>query len=262
MIKPKRSLGQNFLTDKNIIEQIINLVDIENKIILEIGPGTGNLTSFLLKKKPKKFFVIEKDNELSLLLEKKFNDKITVINDDILNCNEESISKEKLIVFGNLPYNISTEILCKWIVNLNNDKIWFTHLILMFQKEVADRIISNFNSSNYGRLSILANWKLDIKKIIDVKPSSFYPKPKVDSSLLFFSPKKKFFKIKNAKNLEMITKIFFNHRRKMIKKPYNQLFPGNTDITTKLNINLNLRPQNLNFETYYELANEYEKLRG
>ena len=262
MIKPKRSLGQNFLTDKNIIEQIINLVDIENKIILEIGPGTGNLTSFLLKKKPKKFFVIEKDNELSLLLEKKFNDKITVINDDILNCNEESISKEKLIVFGNLPYNISTEILCKWIVNLNNDKIWFTHLILMFQKEVADRIISSFNSSNYGRLSILANWKLDIKKIIDIKPSSFYPKPKVDSSLLFFSPKKKFFKIKNAKNLEMITKIFFNHRRKMIKKPYNQLFPGNTDITTKLNINLNLRPQNLNFETYYELANEYEKLRG
>ena len=262
MIKPKRSLGQNFLTDKNIIEQIINLVDIENKIILEIGPGTGNLTSFLLKKKPKKFFVIEKDNELSLLLEKKFNDKITVINDDILNCNEESISKEKLIVFGNLPYNISTEILCKWIVNLNNDKIWFTHLILMFQKEVADRIISSFNSSNYGRLSILANWKLDIKKIIDVKPSSFYPKPKVDSSLLFFSPKKKFFKIKNAKNLEMITKIFFNHRRKMIKKPYNQLFPGNTDITTKLNINLNLRPQNLNFETYYELVNEYEKLRG
>ena len=262
MIKPKKSLGQNFLTDKNIIEQIINLVDIENKIILEIGPGTGNLTSFLLKKKPKKFFVIEKDNELSLLLEKKFNDKITVINDDILNCNEESISKEKLIVFGNLPYNISTEILCKWIVNLNNDKIWFTHLILMFQKEVADRIISSFNSSNYGRLSILANWKLDIKKIIDIKPSSFYPKPKVDSSLLFFSPKKKFFKIKNAKNLEMITKIFFNHRRKMIKKPYNQLFPGNTDITTKLNINLNLRPQNLNFETYYELANEYEKLRG
>ena len=262
MIKPKKSLGQNFLTDKNIIEQIINLVDIENKIILEIGPGTGNLTSFLLKKKPKKFFVIEKDNELSSLLKKKFNDKITVINDDILNCNEESISKEKLIVFGNLPYNISTEILCKWIVNLNNDKIWFTHLILMFQKEVADRIISNFNSSNYGRLSILANWKLDIKKIIDIKPSSFYPKPKIDSTLLFFSPKKKFFKIKNAKNLEKITKIFFNHRRKMIKKPYNQLFPGNTDITTKLNINLNLRPQNLNFETYYELANEYEKLRG
>ena len=172
MIKPKKSLGQNFLTDKNIIEQIINLVDIENKIILEIGPGTGNLTSFLLKKKPKKFFVIEKDNDLSSLLEKKFNDKITVINDDILNYNEESISKEKLIVFGNLPYNISTEILCKWIVNLNNDKIWFTHLILMFQKEVADRIISNFNSSNYGRLSILANWKLDIKKIKKKRPQS------------------------------------------------------------------------------------------
>jgi 16S rRNA (adenine1518-N6/adenine1519-N6)-dimethyltransferase len=97
----------------------------------------------------------------------------------------------------------------------------------MFQKEVADRIISKYNSSNYGRLSILANWKLDIKKIIDIKPNSFYPKPKVDSSLLFFSPKKNFLKIKNPNNLEKITRIFFNHRRKMIKKPFNQIISKN-----------------------------------
>jgi len=132
----------------------------------------------------------------------------------------------------------------------------------MFQKEVADRIISDFNSKSYGRLSILANWKLDIEKICDVKPSSFFPKPKIDSSVLFFKPKKKFFSLNNASNLEKITRIFFMHRRKMIKKPYNQLFNGDKKIIDKLKIDLNLRPQNLDFETYYKLTNEYEKLRS
>ena len=262
MIKPKRSLGQNFLTDKNIIEQIINLVDIENKIILEIGPGTGNLTSFLLKKKPKKFFVIEKDNDLVFVLNKKFGDKIDIINDDILKFNENSLYDQPLLVFGNLPYNISTEILCKWILNSNNQNLWFSNLILMFQKEVADRIISKYNSSSYGRLSVLANWKLNIKKIIDIKPNSFSPKPKVESTLLFFSPKKNFLKLKNPYNLEKITRIFFNHRRKMIKKPFNQLFTKNSDVLNRLNIDLSLRPQNLNFETYYKITKEYEKLRS
>ena len=262
MIKAKKSLGQNFLVDPNIINKITNITNIENKSILEVGPGTGNLTSALLKKKPKKFYVIEKDNNLSLLLGKQFKNSLSIINDDILSLDENKICKDELIVFGNLPYNISTEILCKWILNLNDEKIWFKNLILMFQKEVANRIISKFNKSSYGRLSIIANWKLDIKKIIDIKPSAFSPMPKVDSSLLFFTPKKKFFKIKNPKNLEKITRIFFSHRRKMIKKPFNQLFFGNTNLLDQLNLNLNLRPQNLNFETYYRLTSEYEKLRG
>ncbi|MBD1174271.1 ribosomal RNA small subunit methyltransferase A [Pelagibacterales bacterium SAG-MED01] len=262
MIKAKKSLGQNFLIDENVINTITDVLDIKDKSILEVGPGTGNLTSSLLKKKPKKFYVIEKDNELSLSLEKKFNNKITIINNDILKFNENSLCDEQLIVFGNLPYNISTEILCKWILNLDNKKIWFSNLILMFQKEVAERIISKYNSSNYGRLTILANWKLEIRKIIDINSNSFSPKPKIDSSLLFFSPKKKFFQLKNVNNLEKITRIFFNHRRKMIKKPFNQIFPGNTKILNKLNIDLNLRPQNLDFDTYYKLTDEYEKLRS
>ena len=164
MIKAKKSLGQNFLIDKNIIKKITDIIDIENKWVLEVGPGTGALTSSILKKKPKKIFVIEKDNDLVLILNNEFKNKITIINDDILKINENSICDEKLIVFGNLPYNISTEILCKWILNINHEKIWFSNLILMFQKEVANRIISEYNTANYGRLSILANWKLEIKK--------------------------------------------------------------------------------------------------
>ena len=153
MIKAKKSLGQNFLIDQNIINKITNLIEIRNKCILEVGPGTGNLTSSILKKNPKKVYVVEKDNNLALRLNKEFENQIIIINDDILKINEKLICNQELIVFGNLPYNISTEILCKWILNLDNKKIWFTNLILMFQKEVADRIISKYNNSNYGRLS-------------------------------------------------------------------------------------------------------------
>ncbi|MDC0895634.1 16S rRNA (adenine(1518)-N(6)/adenine(1519)-N(6))-dimethyltransferase RsmA [Candidatus Pelagibacter sp.] len=259
MIIAKKSLGQNFLTDRNVLEKIVNVADIKNKIILEVGPGTGNLTSFILKRKPKKVFVIEKDEDLARNLNENFGEQLTIINDDILNIDENSLFNEKVLVFGNLPYNISTEILSKWIINLK-DNFWFDHLILMFQKEVAERIISNFNKSTYGRLSILANWKLDINKICDIKPNSFSPKPKIDSSLLIFTPKKNFFKIKDPKNLEKVTRIFFSQRRKMLKKPFNQLFNGDSKISDKLKIDLNLRPQNLDFDTYYKLTSEFEKL--
>ncbi len=261
MIKAKKSLGQNFLIDNDILEKIVSTTNIENKTIIEIGPGTGNLTECILKKNPKKVIAIEKDNELANILKKRFKNKLDIINDDILQINETKLSKEKVIVFGNLPYNISTEILIKWIINIEN-VFWFENLTLMFQKEVGDRIISSFNNSKYGRLSILSNWKLEISKICDIKPSSFFPKPKIESSLLFFTPKKNYHKFKDPKNLEKITRIFFNNRRKMIKKPFNQIFNGNLKILEKLKINLNLRPQNLNFETYYKLTEEYENLQS
>jgi len=261
LIRAKKSLGQNFLIDRDILEKIVNIIIIKNKTILEVGPGTGNLTSFILKKNPKKIFVIEKDDQLANNLSETFKDKLTIINDDVLNIDENLLFKEKVIVLGNLPYNISTEILSKWIINLKENS-WFDHLILMFQKEVADRIIAKFNTSSYGRLSILSNWKLNIEKIFDIKPESFSPRPKIDSSLLLFSPKKNFFKIKDPKNLEKVTRIFFNQRRKMIKKPFNQLFNGDQKILDELKINLNLRPQNLDFDTYYQLTSLYENLRS
>jgi len=261
LIKAKKSLGQNFLIDKNILEKIINSTNISNKTILEIGPGTGNLTSYILKKNPKKIFVIEKDNELSINLEKKFNSQITIINEDVLKIDETKLFKEGVTVFGNLPYNISTEILTKWILNLK-DNFWFECLVLMFQKEVADRIIAKFDTSNYGRLSIICNWKLNIKKICDIKPEAFFPKPKIESSLLLFYPKKNFIKFKDPNNLEKLTRVFFNQRRKMLKKPFNQLFNGDQKVLDKLKLNLKLRPQNLSLETYYKLATEYEKLRN
>jgi 16S rRNA (adenine1518-N6/adenine1519-N6)-dimethyltransferase len=260
-IKAKKSLGQNFLIDRDVLETIVSISDITNKEVLEIGPGSGNLTTYILKQKPKKLFVVEKDDDLAILLKEKFGTEIEIINDDILKVSEGNISEQKLSVFGNLPYNISTEILSKWILNIGAN-FWFESLVLMFQKEVADRIISEFNNSKYGRLSILSSWKLNIKKILDIKPQSFSPRPKIDSSLLLFTPKENFFKLKNPKNLEKITRIFFSQRRKMLKKPFNQVFTNGKEVAEKFGIDLNLRPQNLEPETYFKLVKEYEDLRG
>src|SRR5210317_503135 len=261
MIRSKKSLGQNFLIDKNIIDKITNTVSIQGNEILEVGPGTGNLTREILKNNPSKMYLIEKDTFLAENLKDVIDERVKIFNEDILKFNENLLSKNKIIVFGNLPYNISTEILSTWITKLKND-YWFSDLILMFQKEVADRIIAKFNTSAYGRLAILANWRLNINKICDISPESFSPKPKIQSSLIHFTPKKKFVEIKNPLNLEKITRIFFSHRRKMLKKPFNLIFNGNISLLEKLNIDLNLRPQNLDFDTYYKLTMEYEKLRS
>ena len=185
MNRAKKSLGQNFLIDKNIINRIIQTVPITNNEILEVGPGTGNLTREILNNNPSKLYLIEKDTFLVESLKEIIDERVKIFNEDILKFDENSLSKNKILVFGNLPYNISTEILSTWITNLKNE-YWFSDLILMFQKEVADRIIAKSNTSAYGRLSILSHWKLNIEKVYDIKPESFSPRPKIDSSLLLF----------------------------------------------------------------------------
>ncbi len=259
-IFPKKSLGQNFLTDINIINKIINIGDITKKDdILEVGPGTGNLTKEIINKKPKKIFLIEKDRLLYNNLKKKFKNKINIYNEDIIKTNEINLSNKKLTVFGNLPYNISTQILVKWILNCNSN-FWYKKLILMFQKDVAERITAKTNTKNYGRLSIISNWKLNITKHFDVSRNCFYPKPRVESSVLSFVPETKHVKFQNAKSLEVVTRVFFSQKRKMINKPIKQLFNNNNEILKKLKINLNLRPQNLSKEIYFDITKEYENL--
>ena len=261
-IKAKKSLGQNFLTDKNIIKLIVDIGNItKNDEILEVGPGTGNLTELIIKKNPKKIYAIEKDYNLVEFLNKKFEKKVKIINKDILDFKINNISNEKLIIFGNLPYNISTQILTQWIVD-EEQFCSLKKLILMFQKEVASRIIAKPNSKNYGRLSIISNWRLNIKKEFDINPNSFFPKPKVDSTLLSFFPKKNFFNIKKPTNLEKITRIFFNQRRKMIKNPLRQIFKNPEKISEKLKLNINLRPQNLSPKNYFDITKEYENLNN
>ncbi len=259
-ISPKKSLGQNFLKDKKIINQIVSFGEIgENDTIIEVGPGTGNLTEEILKKKPKNLIVVEKDKNLIEILRNKFGDKIEIINEDILKFSHNKYINGKIIIFGNLPYNISTQILIKWI-RIEKLENFCKKFILLFQKEVADRIIADDNSKNYGRLSILSSWKLNIKKIIDIKPYSFYPSPKVESSLLILEPKKNYYILENSKNLEHITNIFFNQRRKMIRRPMKVIFKNFEEMAKTLSLDLTLRPQNLSKLTYYKICSYYEKL--
>lgn len=260
---PKKSLGQNFLIDKNIIKKIINIPNsINNKIILEIGPGNGNLTSEILNKKPKKIIAIEKDKNLSDLLKEKFNNekKINIINSDILDIIKNDKLNKNIIIFGNLPYNISTQILASLITY----KKWppeYSSLIFMFQKEVANRILAKKNSKEFGRLAILCNWRLEIKKHFDISYNCFYPKPKVLSTVLSFVPKKNIkYKIKNPKNLETVTRVLFSSRRKMINKSLIKLFHKNTSLIKDLNLDRSCRPGELSCEMFYKIAMKYEEL--
>ena len=257
---PKKSLGQNFLKNQDILSHIVKCGNISKKdIIIEIGPGTGNLTEKILEKEPEKFIVIEKDKKLSELLHKKFRGKIEIINEDILNCFNNFVFKKKVKVFGNLPYNISTKILISFL-KISNLKDKFEKFIFVFQKEVADRILAKENSKNYGRLSILTSLKMNSSKIIDIDPKYFFPKPKVWSSLVSLSPRLDFEEIKSNYHLDHITNIFFSQRRKMIKKPMKKLFIKFEKVAKDLDLDLNLRPQNLSKNQYLEICKIYDVL--
>jgi len=263
--RPKKSLGQNFLIDKNIINKITKIIDINDKsTILEIGAGSGNLTESISKMFPKKIFAVEKDKKLAFMLKKKFGNhkNIKIINQDIFNIIEKKSFGDKIIVFGNLPYNISTQILASFIM-LQKWPPWYDVLIFMFQKEVADRIIAKSNTKEFGRLSILSNWRLTIKKHFDISKNCFFPKPKINSTLLSFTPKKvNHFNLKNPKNLEIITRTLFSNRRKMINKNFNKLFKRKISLIKGIDIDLSKRPEELSNEVFYKIATQYEKLFG
>ena len=255
----KKSLGQNFLIDKNIINKIINLTDIKNKNIIEIGPGLGAITYEIIKKKPKSLILIEKDDKFYEKLKVEFlkNKSIELFNQDILKFNLEKKIKPNSVIFGNLPYNISSQILVK-ILRFNKWPPNFTDIIFMFQKELGNKIIGNFKSNNYGRLSILTNYRLKILNKFLISNNCFSPKPKISSIILHFKPKKKFNKIKNLKNLEKVTNILFSNKRKMINKNVKKLF--NEKNLGKISfLNLNLRPEEIRPEIYYKLTEILEK---
>ena len=254
-VKAKKSLGQNFLIDKNILKKIVDVGNINsNDKVLEIGPGTGNLTEYIVKANPKTIIIVEKDFNLTKLLKNKFKKKVKIINDDILKLSEDFYN-EKFIIYGNLPYNISTQILAFWCLS---KKIKFKKLILMFQKEVADRIVAKVNTKNYSRITILSNWKFYIKKLFDINPECFSPRPKIKSSLLEFTPKKNIVDIKYPKNIEKITNIFFSQRRKMVKKNFMKLFKNFDEVSKLVNIRLTDRPQNIPIEKFLEIIKIFE----
>jgi 16S rRNA (adenine1518-N6/adenine1519-N6)-dimethyltransferase len=255
----KKSLGQNFLIDKNIIKKIINIIDIGNKNIIEIGSGKGALTNEIIKKKPKSLSIIEKDFNLSKELNLKYkNNKIVKIyNIDVLKLNIEKLCRKNSIIFGNLPYNISSQILVK-ILKFKKWPPKFTDLILMFQKELGEKILGKFPSTNYGRLSILTSYRLKILRKFLVSPNCFLPKPKVTSLVIHFKPQPSTIILKDISNLEKITNIIFSNKRKMINKNIKKIL-SKKDILLINNLKLNLRPAEIEPEIFYNIAKLYEK---
>ena len=260
MFYSKKSLGQNFLLDKNIIRKIIDSVNIKNKNIIEIGPGKGALTNEILSRKPKSLSLIEKDTALVDNLRLKYieNKNIKIFKADILKFNLENLYSNNCIILGNLPYNISSQILVKIL----RGKYWppkFTDLILMFQKELGEKIIGKFPSKHYGRLSILSNYRLKVFNKFLVSPNCFIPKPKVTSMVIHLKPKEeKKYTIKNMGNLEKITNILFSNKRKMINKNLKKIL-NKKKINEIPNLNLNLRPSELKPEIFYKITEVFEK---
>ena len=223
MIKAKKSLGQNFLIDKNTVNKIINTIDINNKNIIEIGPGLGALTEKILEKNPNKLIIIEKDFELYKKLLKKFNkQKITIINDDALLYNFSKLKDFNLI--SNLPYNISSKFLVKTL-KLNKN---FRNLICMIQSELAVKF--DYKKGKMNKYKFLSEYCGVYKMLFNVSPNVFYPKPKVNSKVVKFELFKQNI---NSQNLDFFLKTFFINKRKKIKSntSYNNLIK--TEIANK-----------------------------
>ena len=250
-MKAKKSLGQNFIHDeKFLIKLKRTIVSNEKTSIIEIGPGKGALTRHLVKKKYKKIFLIEKDVGLLKYLEQYKDKGISVINEDALNfdLNDLNIKKDSIIV-GNLPFNISSQLLIKWS-KIDYWPPFYQKMYLMFQKELGKRILAKKDTKSYGRISVIAQSRFNIKKLLIAPSGIFIPKPKVDGIVLEFSPIKKYKNVQ-MRNLEIILKKAFQQRRKKIKsslKEYKNILELN-------NFNLDLRAENLSTDDYCKLSN-------
>ena len=249
---PKKSLGQNFIIDKNFLNKIGQLVKTDIKtIIIEIGPGKGALTNILVKKKFKKLLLIEKDTQLSKVLEKKYinQSNINIINEDALKFDYNIFSKKQnIIIIGNLPYNISTQLLFKWLESIEWPP-FYKKMVLMFQKEVADRILAGLNNKKYSRISVAAQTRCKITKALDAPAKIFSPRPKVDGRILEFLPIENYKEV-NFFKLQEILNLSFGQRRKKIKTSLNKYI----NILEKLELDTNLRPENLTVTDYFKIT--------
>ncbi len=251
IFKFKKSLGQHFLKDTETLKKIASLKNIENQVIVEIGPGKGALTKMILKQNPKKLIVVEKDKTLQPYLIKIKNNHpktLEIIFDDVLSIDFNKLDNNKLILLANLPYNIAS----KLILNLLKNSKIFRYLIVMVQKEVAERFSAKVSSKAYSRISILAQLQSDIKKYFDVSPEKFFPKPNVTSSVIEIIPAKKY--DFDYQKLDQILKVSFRQRRKTIKNNLKNLKKFSEKEIINCGVDPNLRPQNIKPEDYIKLS--------
>ena len=248
----KKKLGQHFLKNKSIIEKITSFKNIKNKNIIEVGPGFGSLTVSILNKKPNSLVCIEKDINLKKHLDnlnRQFDKNLKIIYGDALKINLTKIIKKNIYLIANLPYNIASTLIINWLQYINN----FKFIIVMVQKEVADRLTAKTSSKSYGRLSVLVQQYCYVEKKFDIKPENFSPRPKVNSSIVVITPKKK--KKIDYYKMDDLLRLSFIHRRKQIKNNLINKYPGIEKILTKNKLKKTVRPQEISPNLYEKIYN-------
>jgi 16S rRNA (adenine1518-N6/adenine1519-N6)-dimethyltransferase len=255
-VKINKSLGQNFLFDLNLTDKIVKNSEPICPTVIEIGPGPGGLTRSILKKKPNVLYTIDKDKQSEKMLtdiKKIYRDNLIIITDDALHYPIWELGDSPRQVIANLPYNTGTKMLTSWLKHIQH----FDLLTLMFQKEVADRIVAKQGSKNYGRLSILTNWLTKSKKLFDIPSEAFIPRPKITSSVIQLKPLHKPLYDVSFESIEKITQMAFSQRRKMIKTSLKKV--NGQIILKELNISPNLRPENLSIIDFCKIAKKSYK---
>lgn len=255
----KKSLGQNFLLDKNITDKIINLSLKNQKLdsfkdahIFEIGPGPGGLTRSILQSEPAQITVIELDERCIKIMQdiqNKVGNILEIVNQDALQYDFSFTEKYKKHIISNLPYNISVPLLIKWLYDIKKYK----SLTLMFQKEVADRILATIKTKDYGRISILAQLQCKITRLFDLSPESFTPTPKIWSSVLLFEPLENSLTKEEIVKIENLTAKTFSMRRKMIRQSLKNI-KNLDELCSDINIKTSMRPEEITPEQFLLLS--------
>lgn len=263
-LNARKSLGQNFIFDQNFTDKIARAAsgltgDLKNSVVLEIGPGPGGLSRSILDAGVKKLVVIEKDERcLQALHELKnfYGSRLEIVEGDALVINEMSVlapfldASEKFQIIANLPYNIGTILLFKWLKIV--EKISSMHLML--QKEVVERIVARPDSKDYGRLAVMVQFLCEVKMLFSVNRAIFTPQPKVTSAIVEIVPRQKKFAEVEFNDLEKIVAAAFNQRRKMVKAGLKTITPHAEEILTSLKINPNLRAENLSLHDFCRIT--------
>lgn len=261
-LNAKKSMGQNFLLDLNLTSKIARLAgDLEGHDVLEVGPGPGGLTRGLLAAGARRVVALEKDSRCIPALNdiaRAYPGQLDIFNADALNFDISTHLKAPIRIVANLPYNIGTELLIRWLTPKEWPPFWDT-LTLMFQKEVAERIIATPRSKAYGRLAILAQWKTDPKIVMELPPEAFTPAPKVYSSVVHFDALLEPRFPAPAGLFSSTVAMAFNQRRKMLRSSLKSASPEIETVLREAGLEPTARAEEISLEGFCALARRLAK---
>ncbi len=258
-LSARKSLGQNFLLDLNLTARIARAAGpLEDATIIEIGPGPGGLTRALLALGAKRVIAVERDERALAALEdisKRYPGRLEVVLGDAATFDPRPLlADEPAKIVANLPYNIATALLVDWL-SVEPWPPWYEMMVLMFQREVAERIVARENDEAYGRLAVLANWRTETKILFDIAPAAFVPQPKVTSSVVRLVPRRSPEPC-NRKALERVTAAAFGQRRKMLRQSLKSLAIEPARLAAAANVELTRRAETVPVSGFVAMARE------